>query len=190
MNSLFRLTVGLATIAGIGFASFQIGMAQSAHDVDSIKINIDNTIDGVISNVAQENRQGIEELLTPLVELIETNLKEDSAPVGNSELVAAADKLEKRLSDFSLKSYQADASPFVPPLNKVQFLCGEEFALTYLGQVNYDPLTSRLKVNKNSVTISPGDIIEYNEDNQKVTITLLEYKKELKGPLLKYECVK
>lgn len=56
MNSLFRITVGLATIADVGFASYQIGMTKSAHAIDSIKINIDNMIDGVISNVAQENR--------------------------------------------------------------------------------------------------------------------------------------
>jgi hypothetical protein len=86
MNNLFRVTVGLATIAGFGFVAYQIGMAQSAHAIDSIKINIDNTIDGVISNVAQENREGVEELLTPLVELIETNINKDSVSIGNKEL--------------------------------------------------------------------------------------------------------
>jgi hypothetical protein len=129
-------------------------MAQTAHDVDSIKINIDNTIDGVISNVTQENRQGIEELLTPLAELIEINLNENSASLGNNELVAAAGKLEKKLSEFSLKSYQADASPFVPPLNKVQFLCGEVFTLAYTGQNSRNTLTSTLKVNSNGIRMN------------------------------------
>jgi hypothetical protein len=188
MNSLFKITVGLATIASIGFASYQVGMAQSVHDVDTIKVNIDNTIDGVISNVAQENRQGIEDLLTPLVELIETNLNENSVSIGRNELAAAAGKLEKKLSEFSLISYHANASPFVPPLNKVQFLCGESFTLAYIGQLQYDPLKSNLKINSNSVIMSPGDIQKYTVDNNRLTITLLEYKKELKGPLLKYEC--
>jgi hypothetical protein len=188
MNNLFRITVGLATIAGIGFASYQIGMAQTTHDADSIKINIDNTIDGVISNVAQENRQGIEELLAPLLELIESNLNENSASVDNNELVAAAGKFEKTLSEFSLKSYQAGASPFVPPLNKVQFLCGEVFTLAYTGQHFRNTLTSNLKVNSNNISMTPGDIKEFKQDNQVLTITDLEYKKELKGPLLKYEC--
>lgn len=188
MNNLFRITVGLATIAGIGFASYQIGMAQTAYDVDSIRINIDNTIDGVISNVAQENRQGIEELLTPLMVLIEGNLNENASSVSNGEIVAAAGKLEKQLSDFSLKSYQAEVSPFVPPLNKVQFLCGESFTLAYLGQDRYSPLKSILKINSNRATLTPGDIREYEQNNQLLTMTLLEYKKELNGPLLKYEC--
>jgi hypothetical protein len=142
MNNLFRVTVGLSTIAGMGFVAYQIGMAQSAHAIDSIKINIDNTIDGVISNVAQDNREGVEELLAPLVELIETNINKDSVSIGNKELVAAAGKFEKKLSDFSLLSYQADTSPFVPPLNKVQLLCGDRFTFAYTGQEGYSSLAS------------------------------------------------
>jgi hypothetical protein len=188
MNSLFKITVGLATIAAIGIGSYQVGMAQSANAIDSIKINIDNTIDGVISNVAQENRQGVEELLTPLVELIDTNINDDSASIDNKELVAAADKLEKKLSDYSLISYRADASPFVPPLNKVQLLCGERFTLAYTGQDRSSALVSRLKVNSMRVSLTPGDIKEFKSDNQKLTMTVLEYKKELKGPIIKYEC--
>jgi hypothetical protein len=188
MNNLFKITVGLATIAAIGIGSYQVGMAQSANDIDSIKINIDNTIDGVISNVAQENRQGVEALLTPLVDLIETNINKDSASIGTKELVAAAGTLEKRLSDLSIISYRADASPFVPPLNKVQFLCGERFTLAYTGQDRHSTLASRLKVNSVRVTLSPGDIKEFKSENQTLTMTALEYKKELKGPIIKYEC--
>jgi hypothetical protein len=36
--------------------------------------------------------------------------------------------------------------------------------------------------------MTPGDIKEFNKDNQVLTITNLEYKKALKGPLIKYEC--
>jgi hypothetical protein len=188
MNSLFKMTVGLATIAAIGIGSYQLGMAQSVDAIDSIKINIDNTVDGVIDNVAEENRQGVEELLTPLMELIETNLNKGSVPVSSNELQAAAGRLERKLSDFSLIPYQAQASPFVPPKDKVQFLCGESFSLAYLGQNSRSPLISRLKVNSNTATLSPGDIREFKHDDQRLTMTVLEYKKELNGPILKYEC--
>jgi hypothetical protein len=40
------------------------------------------------------------------------------------------------------------------------------------------------------VTMSPGDIQEYESDNQRLTMTVLECEKELKGSFIKYECEK
>ncbi|MEW7987965.1 MAG: hypothetical protein AB2805_15235 [Candidatus Thiodiazotropha sp.] len=188
MQSLFGFTVGLATIAGIGLASYQVGLAQSANALDAVKININNTVDGVLSSVANENRKGIEELLTPLVDLIASNINKDSAAIDKMAFVTAAGTLEKKLSDFSTISYQAAASPFVPPMNRVRFLCGEDFALTYTGQAGHSPLTSRLKINSKHISLSPGDIREFNTNDQRLIVTVLEYTKELKGPVLKYEC--
>ncbi|MCU7814083.1 MAG: hypothetical protein KZQ89_01735 [Candidatus Thiodiazotropha sp. (ex Lucinoma kastoroae)] len=123
------MTAGIATIATIGFMTYQIFQSQAESSVDTLKININNTVDGVISSVTQENREGVEEIVTPLVELIEANLNKDSAAMDKSEFVKTADALEKRITDLSMLSYQADSSPFVPPINKVQFLCGEDFTL-------------------------------------------------------------
>ncbi|MEW8626075.1 MAG: hypothetical protein AB2551_10005 [Candidatus Thiodiazotropha sp.] len=186
MNRFFNISVGLATIAALGVATFQLGKSQASQSAESIKITIDNTINEVIGQVSQENREGVVELLHPLSQLIDSNLREGKLEPEVVEKTAVS--LQKNLQQLSLQSYRADISPFVPPLNKAQFLCSDAFTLAYMGQDSYQQLHAKLKINSNVTYLRPGDINQYKADDKMLEITYLEYKRDLKGPFLKYEC--
>ena len=186
MKHFLSVAAGFATIAGLCVATFQLGKSQAAQSVESIRINIDNTIDGVIANVARENREGVAGLLQPVAALIDSNLGADS--VNREEIQGAAEDLQKNITRLSLLSYQAEVSPFVPPMNKAQFLCHEVFTLAYSGQSNQDRLEAYLKINSRRESMRPGDIRSIRSDDKTLQLTYLEYRKEMNGPVLKYEC--
>ena len=123
-----------------------------------------------------------------MLELLDANLKKEYGAIDKNDLARAADKLQKNISNISLMSYQADTSPFVPPINKVQFLCDENFSIAYSGQHRFSPLISKLKINSSAVQITPGDIRKFETEDRILEIMYLEFKKKMKGPVLKYEC--
>ncbi len=186
MNKFFNISVGLATIATLGVATFELWEPQASQSAESIKITIDNTINEVVAQVSQENRNGVVELLHPISQLIDSNLREGKLEPEVVEKTAVS--LQKNLQQLSLQSYRADISPFVPPLNKAQFLCDDAFTLAYTGQDGHQQLQAWLKINSKSTSLRPGDIKRYKTDDKMLEITYLEYKRDLKGPFLKYEC--
>jgi hypothetical protein len=188
MNRITTLLASLATISGLCVATFQLGYSQASQSVESVRVNIDNTIEGVIQKIPQENREGVAELLDPIAQLIDSKLQKE--PIKPERYQDTAEHLQQNIQQLSLVSYRADTSPFVPPKNKAQFLCGEAFTMAYSGQHNKNSLTASLKINSNSYLIKPGDIQVFNTEVNFLEITYLEYKKELDGPILKYVCGK
>ncbi|MCG7900471.1 MAG: hypothetical protein JAY85_18675 [Candidatus Thiodiazotropha weberae] len=73
---------------------------------------------------------------------------------------------KKDLQKLVLYNYRADTSPFVPPQDKVQFICRQAFTLVYLGQDQAHQLHAKLKINSNPAYLSPGDINQYKTGEQ------------------------
>ncbi|MCU7904808.1 MAG: hypothetical protein KZQ76_02940 [Candidatus Thiodiazotropha sp. (ex Epidulcina cf. delphinae)] len=68
MNTLLKMIAGIVVVVpAIGIAFYQVDQSVSANTSETIRINVNNTIDGLISNITQENRQGVVEVITPLV---------------------------------------------------------------------------------------------------------------------------
>ncbi|MEJ2619501.1 MAG: hypothetical protein P8163_04420 [Candidatus Thiodiazotropha sp.] len=183
MNRFFYISAGMLTVVGLCTATFVLGKFQA---IEFTSLNIDNTINGVIAELPEANREGMAELLHPVAQLIASKLK--SGTVDQRNIEKTADSLQKTIQQLSLQSYRSDTSPFVPPLNKAQLICGEAFTLVYLGQDQFQHLLTKLKINSNIAYLSPGDINQYKTAEKELEISYLEYKKDLKGPFLKYEC--
>jgi hypothetical protein len=186
MNRFFYISAALATMTGLCLATFVLGKSHSSHSVESLKLNINTTINEVVARLPEENQDGVSELLQPFTQLIGSRLEQGR---GDSEMLEkTAYTLQKSIQALSLQAYRADVSPFVPPLNKAQMICGEAFTLVYIGQDESHYLHAKLKINSNVSFMSPGDINQFMTDDEELEITYLEYKKNLKGPFLKYEC--
>jgi hypothetical protein len=183
MSRFFYLTAGLMSVVGLCMAAFVLGKFQA---IESTYLNIDSTINGVIAKLPESNQLGAAELYHPVSQLIASKLK--SGKVEQQRIEETALNLQKSIQKLSLNSYRPDTSPFVPPLNKAQLICGEAFTLVYLGQDQHQYLHSKLKINSNIAYLSPGDINQYKTAEKELEIAYLEYKKDLKGPFLKYEC--
>jgi hypothetical protein len=183
MNRFFYISAGLVTVVGLCTATFVLGKFQA---IESTNLNIDNTIYDVIAELPEANREGAAEMLHPVSQLIASKLKSGTVEPDSIEKTALS--LQQGIQKLSLQSYRSDTSPFVPPLNKAQLICGEAFTLVYMGQDQHQHLHTKLKINSNIAYLSPGDINQYKTAEKELEISYLEYKKDLKGPFLKYEC--
>jgi hypothetical protein len=183
MNRFFYISAAMLTVVGLCTATFVLGKFQA---IESTNLNIGTTINGVIAELPEANREGMAELLHPVSQLIALKLK--SGTVEQDRIEKTAHSLQKSIQKLSLQSYRSDTSPFVPPLNKAQLICGEAFTLVYMGQDQFQHLHTKLKINSNVAYLSPGDINQYKTAEKELVISYLEYKKDLKGPFLKYEC--
>ncbi|MCG7985537.1 MAG: hypothetical protein JAY90_22725 [Candidatus Thiodiazotropha lotti] len=186
MNRIIIVSVGVLTITALCVVAFVLGKSHASQATETIKLNIDSTINGVISRLPEEDRDGVADLLTPLAQLIDARL--ETGKLEQEIVESTALNLQKSLQKLALNNYRADTSPFVPPRDKAQFICGEAFTLVYLGQDQAHQLHAKLKINSNVAYLSPGDINQYKTADKKLEIAYLEYKREWQGPLLKYVC--
>jgi hypothetical protein len=190
MSKSIAVIASILTIIGVLVSVYQLGQSNAAEAAnENIKISVENSISNVVSDLPQEKKEMAEELLNPLLELVIATLNQKASDSEKNKIEKVTDKIRGNLSTISLVSYKASQSPFVPPINKVQFLCGDRFLLTYMGQYGaINSLRSQIKVNGSPVPIDPGDIKDFDSDQGRLVVTYLEYRKDMKGPVLKYEC--
>ncbi len=182
----FLATVAsLASVIGIGVAGYQIGQSTSASSSDGVVVEVQNSIEAIISSLDQEEQEAAQNLLTPVSNLVVAASRGDE-----QTLVEARTNLTKTLTDGTLVSYKAERSPFVPPLDKVQLLCDGEFLLTYYLQTRKKSWfrVATPKESRGMWSSKPGELKSYESENSKLTLVILEYRDELKGPILRYSC--
>ena len=175
----------IAAIIAIGFAGIQIGTGMSSDKADMVRINIQNSLESVVSNLPGEKKENAQYVINPVIDLVEASQYTDTED--NQALKKASDDVTHALSQLSVLSYYADKSPFVPPLNTVQYLCGEEFALAYSSKFDQS-LKITIKINGRTYYLTPGDLYLIKKNEFNLEITYLEYSKELDGPVINFKC--
>jgi len=85
MKNYLSVTAGLATIATVGFGSYQLA-ADDNKPADEVRVNIINSIDSTTSNLSTEQKSAVDELLTPLKELVSAAANTDAK--SNNEQLA------------------------------------------------------------------------------------------------------
>ncbi|MEO1084734.1 MAG: hypothetical protein AAFY88_10880 [Acidobacteriota bacterium] len=177
--------VSLATVLGIALAGYQVGSAASQPQDQELIIEIENTISSVISSLPTEKQEEAKELLAPVVNLVVASSAKDQMAI-----TEAKDSVRGILQGKSLVSYQADSSPFVPPLDKVQLLCDDEFLVTLSGLwergASFRVATPQKSLGTRS--LSPGEVVTIESKKSRLTLTVLEIPEDLKGPILSYSC--
>lgn len=186
---LFGIIVTIiGTFFGAWIGGYQSGQSSASDTTNEITVNVENSIQNAVSNLPQEKKDAADDIVAPLLELI-TAISHKNAKDNKTNITALESKVTESLSKISLVSYKADASPFVPPLEMVQFLCEDRITFAYMGVRRSQNSSIRIKVNGSTSTIYPGDVKIYSSDSARLQLTYLEYKKEMKGPVLKYECI-
>ena len=128
MKLFLTITASLATIATIGFASYGIGNTESGDTPRAVEVTIHNAISGL----PQSEQSSAKELLAPILAIIGSNsdeiLKKD-----DKKIKKYGAQLKENLEKYSLTSYQAGKSPFVPPKQKTLYFCSNNFRFSYKG---------------------------------------------------------
>ena len=184
MTINIKTIASLATIAALLIAVFQLGISKSS-GAETIRINIQNSLENAISSLPENKKSNAKQVINPVLELVaatDSNTSKQNVKIDN-----AAQNIVDALSNLTIVSYLADEPPFVPPKEKVQYVCEQSFTLAYTHK--YDD-TSKIvvKINGRSGNISPGDMKTYQQESTRLELTYLEYSKELSGPVLNYRC--
>ena len=184
MNKFLSVSAALATVATIGVSGYMIGQSDSTDSSGEIKVTINNAI----SNLPQDKQDPAKELLEPILEMI-TAQSSESTNSNDKGLKAYGDDLKVKLEEFSLISYQAAKSPFIPPQKKTQFFCDNQFRFSYKGLQNKrDTETIRFTVEGNIEYLYIGQPRKYFSGDKTLEIVYLSYDSARKGPVLQYAC--
>ncbi len=183
MHKFLFVSAALATIATIGISGYTIGQSDSTDASGEVKITINNAI----SSLSQDKQDSAKELLAPILEMIAAQSSE-STNSNDKGLKAYGDDLKVKLEEFSLISYQAAKSPFIPPQKKTQFFCDNQFRFSYKGLQNRDTETIRFTVEGNVKYLSIGQPRKFFSSDKTLEIVYLSYDNTRKGPILQYAC--
>ncbi len=124
--------------------------------------------------------------MSPILDLVSLKTK-GSAVSDGSDVKVYSDRLKDKLEQFSLASYQADVSPFIPPKKKTQFFCDNTFRFAYKSiSNNLEYFDFLLEGVRRSIAIGEPFIYELND--KKIEFLYLSYSKLQKGPILQYTC--
>ena len=183
MNKFLSTSAAMAAIAGVGFSAYTIGQANSKEPAKAITLIISDAISGL----PKEQRESAENLLSPILRAAESK---GPSNYNKKQISEYTMDLKNNFKEISLVSYQADKSPFSPPKNKVQMLCKNKFTFAYTGKEGKDPVKTNFKINgRGTGWMSPGDINYHTSEGMNLTITYMEYSKQLNGPIIKYDCI-
>ncbi|MES9942987.1 MAG: hypothetical protein ABW121_20795 [Candidatus Thiodiazotropha sp. 6PLUC7] len=84
----------------------------------------------------------------------------------------------QKISDVTLLDYQAASYPFLPPINKTQLMCHNEYIFAYReGQYKTNDKITYV-INNKSYNSYPGTSGSHEKDNEILEILYLEYDKE------------
>ncbi len=170
----------ISAFIAVSFGAYQLGQSGSAGSNKAIEVSIKN----VISGLPQEKKAITEEVIDPLLKLIMAASEKNSK--NDKEIDELTNEVVSKFSNISLVSYKADKSPFVPPKNVTQFLCEDKFVFALTSSLPGG--RTKFKLNGVGKGVYPGDVRTYKAEGAELHIIYLEYRKDLNGPLLKYEC--
>ena len=185
MTINIKTMASLATIAALLIAVFKLGISQSS-GAETIRINIQNSLENAISSLPENKKSNAKQVINPVLELVAAT--DTSASQQNAKIDNASQNIVNALSNLTIVSYLAEDPPFVPPMEKVQYVCEQAFTLAYTRK--FDDSTIGVKINGRAANISPGDLKNYKQESARLELTYLEYSKELSGPVLNYRCYK
>ena len=184
MNKLISVSSALATVAGIGVSGYMIGQSNSTNSSGEVKVTINNAI----SNLSQDKQNAAKELLEPILEMMAAQ-SGGSTKADGKELKTYGDELKVKLEEFSLISYQAAKSPFIPPEKKTQFFCDNQFRFSYKGLWDERSTEAiRFTVEGSTKRLSIGEPRKYFSGDKSLEIVYLSYDNTRKGPILQYTC--
>ncbi|MEM9553682.1 MAG: hypothetical protein AAGC60_05435 [Acidobacteriota bacterium] len=183
-RKVITFVASFASILGLLVGGFQVGLWAADSNAEKVVVEVESRLTHIVSSLPTEKQTEAERVLGPLLTLV------SAAEADDSEALEQATNEVTEVLDRSLLAYKASASPFVPPMNKVQFLCDDRFQLTYVR--SYQRSSVFLVGLPDEIpsfrTMTPGavEIVEF--DRERLSLTLLEHREDLGGPLLKYTC--
>jgi len=154
-------------------------------NIDSVGRNIQKNTNEIIQRLPEDKKEVAMEVSNIAVQLIEASATQDNNEIKNNII--------SKLSNIALIPYRVSSSPFIPPTNKTQLLCENEFNLIYHGKYTanrndaIDYMVNNVAAHQD---IFPGITRSYHKKTMTLYILYLEYDKEKKGPILHYECRK
>ena len=180
MKPFITITASLATIIAICFASYDYGNAAPNDTPQAIEVTIHNAM----SALPQSEQSSAEKLLAPILDKVDSN---NSKVPSNNKFEKYGSQRKEHVEKYSLASYQAGKSPFVPPKQKTQYFCNNNFRFSYKGMRNGIETILFLLEGKNHY-IEIGQPITFRSEEKLLEIVYLSYEKSLKGPILQYAC--
>ena len=184
LTNNIKLMTAIATILAFGVGAYQIGSGHSK-EADIIRVNIQNSLQNAVSSLPEDKKPNAEQVIKPVLELVAAS--DVDATKQNEKLEKASEGIVDAFSNLSIVSYIAEEPPFVPPIEKVQYVCNQIFSLAFVKKYPETPKIL-VKINGRTYYISPGDVQIHKDENNRVEVTYLEYSKELNGPVLNYSC--
>jgi hypothetical protein len=182
MKNIILISAAIVTIIGGGISVYMMGKSSSNEPTSNA---VEITITNAISSLPQNEQESAKDLMEPVLDLIKA-ISNEKTPA--EDLKQYENRFKDKLKDFSLASYQASKSPFIPPTTKVQLFCNNVFTFFYKGKTG-SKNSILYSVDGNSYSLNIGGNRLFRSDGSKLKFTYLEYDKQRNGPILQYECL-